>query len=223
MDGGPADMPNRKSPGRPQASDRSDGEARDVLIRAAANRFAAQGAEGTSLRQVAEDAGVTPAMVAYYFRDKSGLLEAVVRKGLGTLLEVIDASAATHEPGAFLSGLVRRYLSALAADPWIPQILIREVISRESPLRDLFVEEFASHAVSVVPDRVLEEMRQGMLRDDLDHRYFILSMLGMCLFPFIAHPVLGPLLHFDVDEVFADDYGTHVLELIARGAQGGAS
>ena len=217
------DKSRQKSPGRPQASTRTDGEAREVLIRAAAVRFAAQGAEGTSLREVAEDAGVTPAMVAYYFRDKSGLLEAVVRQGLETLLAVVDASAEAYEPGEFLSGLVRRYLAALAADPWIPQILIREVISRDSPLRELFIEEFASHAVAIVPDRVLGEMGQGALRDDLDHRFLILSMLGMCLFPFIAHPVLGPLLGFEVDETFAADYGEHVLELIAHGAGGGSA
>lgn len=211
----------QKSPGRPQGSVRPEGEARDVLIRAAAIRFAAQGAEGTSLREVAEDAGVTPAMVAYYFRDKSGLLEAVVREGLGTLLEVIEEAAAADAPGGFLAALVQRYLAALATHPWIPQILIREVISRESPLRNLFIEEFARHAVSVVPAKVLEEMGQGALREDLDHRYFMLSMLGMCLFPFIAHPVLGPLLDFEVDEAFADSYGKHVLQLIERGAGGG--
>ena len=213
----------QKTRGRPQGSIRSEGEAREVLIRAAAARFAAQGAEGTSLREVAEDAGVTPAMVAYYFRDKSGLLEAVVRQALGTLLRVIEDSAANHQPGRFLAALVHGYLAALAADPWIPQILIREVISRESPLRVLFIEEFASHAVSVVPAKVLEDMDQGTLREDLDHRYLILSMLGMCLFPFIAHPVLGPLLDFDVDEAFAATYGEHVLGLIERGAGGGPS
>ncbi|MGD8832358.1 MAG: TetR family transcriptional regulator, partial [Pseudomonadales bacterium] len=67
--------------GRPQAGQREGLDPRDTLIEIAAERFARQGFEGTSLRQVAEGADVTPAMVAYYFRDKSGLLEAVVRKG----------------------------------------------------------------------------------------------------------------------------------------------
>jgi AcrR family transcriptional regulator len=191
-----------------------------VLVQAAAVRFAAQGAEGTSLREVAEDAGVTPAMVAYYFRDKSGLLEAVVRQGLGALLRVVETAVREHEPGEFLPTIIRRYLAALAADPWIPQILIREVISRESPLRELFIEEFASHAVSVVPAEVLDDMGRGALRDDLDPRFLVLSMLGMCVFPFIAHPVLGPLLEFNVDDTFAVDYGEHVLALFAHGAAG---
>jgi AcrR family transcriptional regulator len=210
----------QKTPGRPQAAARQEGEAREVLIQAAAQRFAAQGSDGTSLREVAEDAGVTPAMVAYYFDDKSGLLEAVVRKALETLREVIDKSVGEHPPGRFLDTLIGRYLAALAAAPWIPQILIREVISRDSPLRLLFVEEFASYAVSVVPDKVRDEIGRGALRQDLDPRFLILSMLGMCLFPFIAQPVLGPLLNFRVDDGFASEYGEHVLELFAHGAVG---
>ena len=72
----------------------------------------------------------------------------------------------------------------------------------------------------MVPARVLEEINQGQLRDDLDPRYLILSLVGMCLFPFIAHPVLGPLLDFDLDESFGQTYGAHVVELFARGAGG---
>ncbi len=206
--------------GRPGADDLADGEARQVLIQAAAKRFAAQGVDGTRLREIVDDAGMTPAMVAYYFKGKNGLVEAVVREALATLREVIEASVSEHVPGAFLEGLIRRYLAALAGSPWIPQLLIREVISRDSPLRTLFVEEFASQAVAVVPDRVLEEISQGQLRDDLDPRFLILSLVGMCLFPFIAHPVLGPLLQFDLDESFGQSYGEHVVDLFARGAGG---
>lgn len=208
----------QKTPGRPQASTRGRSDPRQALVRTAAELIARQGFEGTSLRQVAEGAGVTPAMVAYYFKDKSGLLEAVVRMGLGTMLGVVQASVADHEPGTFVARLIPRYMAALANEPWIPQIMIREVISRESPLRQLFIEEFAIHAAAAVPERVMEEISQGALRDDLEPRFLILSLLGMCLFPFIAEPVLGPLLGFSTDEHFAADYGAHVLELFNHGA-----
>ena len=211
-----------RAPGRPAADDLGDGEARQVLIQAAAKRFAAQGADGTRLREIVDDAGMTPAMVAYYFQDKSGLLEAVVRDALGTVRNVIEASVQDHESGAFIDGLIKRYMAALSGAPWIPQLLIREVISRDTPLRAVFVEEFARQAVAVVPERVLEEINQGRLRSDLDPRYLILSLVGMCLFPFIAHPVLGSLLQFDLDESFGQSYGEHVIDLFARGAGGGS-
>lgn len=158
-------------------------------------------------------------MVAYYFRDKSGLLEAVVREALATLRGVVEASVQDDDTGAFIAGLIRRYMTALASAPWIPPVLIREVISRDSPLRTLFVDEFASQAAAIVPARVLKQINQGNLRQDLDARYLILSLVGMCLFPFIAHPVLGPLLQYELDESFGQSYAEHVLDLLARGAE----
>ena len=213
-------MSKRKTPGRPPASARGGGDSRDVLVDAAARLFAQQGFEGTSLRQVGAIAGVTPAMVAYYFNDKSGLLEAVVRKGLSELLEVVVASVSEHRPGEFVRHLVPRYLQTLSQDPWIPQIMIREVISRDTPLRQMFIDEFATHAAAAVPAKVLEEIGTGALRSDLDPRFIVLSLLGMCLFPFIAQPVLGPLLEFETDGAFAAAYGAHVLELFMHGAGG---
>ena len=211
-------MSGQKVPGRPLASSRGAGDARDVLVRTAAGLFARQGFEGTTLREVALGADVTPAMVAYYFKDKSGLLEAVVRRSLGVLLGVVEASVAEHEPGAFVASLVPRYLSALSEEPWIPQVLIREVISRESPLRQIFIDDFARHAAAAVPAKIMEEIATGSLRDDLDPRFLVLSLLGMCLFPFISQPVLGPLLGFETDEAFGRAYGDHVLALLSHGS-----
>ncbi len=212
-----------RTPGRPQAAESEGLEARDTLIRTAAGCFAEQGFDGTSLRQVAEGAGVTPAMVAYYFKDKSGLLEAVVRQGLEQMLAVIRGVIDSYEPGHFTETLIRAYLAVLVQEPWIPRILIREVISKDSPLRTLFTEVFATHAVAMVPPQVADEIRRGNLRADLDPRFAILSLVGMCLFPVIAQPVLGPLLGYDLDEDFSTAYGAHVLALFLQGAEASKS
>lgn len=207
-----------RTPGRPVASEREGQEARETLVQTAARLFAEQGYEGTSLRQVAEGAGVTPAMVAYYFRDKSGLLEAVVREGLGIMLGVVRCAVDEHPEGGFVEHLVQGFMTALSATPWVPRIMIREVISRDTPLRDLFVREFAVHAVTLVPAKVAAEMDSGKLRADLDPRFAVISLVGMCLFPFISLPVVGPLLNIELNEDFAAAYGTHVLDLFTHGA-----
>jgi len=207
-----------RPPGRPAAADREGQAARATLIATGARLFAEQGFEATSLRQVAEGANVTPAMVAYYFKDKSGLLEAVVRDGLEIMLGVIRSAVDDDAEGEFTSRLIGRYIKTISRMPWIPQIMIREVISKDTPLRKVFTEEFAVHAASLVPAKVAAEMQKGLLRADLDPRYAILSLVGMCFFPFIAHPVLGPLLNYDLDDEFGEAYGAHAADLFKRGA-----
>ncbi|MCB1686681.1 MAG: TetR family transcriptional regulator [Pseudomonadales bacterium] len=198
-------------------------EARGRLIHVAAERFAAQGFDGTSLKQVAEGAGVTPAMVAYYFKDKAGLLEAVVIDGLERLFGALEGAVAASQTEPLVPVLVRSYLRVISADPWIPQLLMREVISRDTPLRTLFVERFARRALALVPARVMEEMQAGRLNADLDPRFTLLSLIGICVFPFLAHPVLGPLFGYELDSAFGRSYGDHAVALLMRGMGAGGN
>lgn len=210
-------QPKRR--GRPPGPRSADpaAAAKPELIEVAARLFATHGYEATSLRQVADGADVTPAMVAYYFRDKAGLLEAVVVSGLELLLQTIQEVVNEPDDQPFLNRFLRAYLVTLTGRPWLPQILVREVVSREGPLRQLFIDRFALKVLELVPEKVVAEMTAGNLRADLDPRFAMLSILGMCLFPFIAQPVLGPLLGYQLDEAFADDYAAHLLSLMERG------
>lgn len=82
----------------PQTGRRGPAEDRGVLmeriVAVARASFAEHGWAGTSLRGVARDAGVDARLVSYYFRDKSGLLQACLRPPPG-YLERIAAVAQT--------------------------------------------------------------------------------------------------------------------------------
>lgn len=209
----------RSRRGRPAAD---DGDARRRLLEAAAQRFAADGFAATSLRQVARDAGVTPAMVAYYFKDKAGLLEAVLVEGLELVLAALRR--ALDDPGAGaeppLARFVRAYLTALTRHPWMPRIVVQEVISRDSPLRVVFVERFADKALELVGPMLRDEMRSGRLRPDLDPRLTVMSVIGMCVFPYLAEPLLGGLLDYRIDERFAAEFVPHTVALLEQGLAG---
>lgn len=159
-------------------------------------------------------------MVSYYFGDKDGLLEAVLSEGLQLILGRLRTALAGSEghPGeTLLPRFVRAYLDVLAAHPWIPRIVVQEVISRDTPLRDLFVERFANEALALMAPRLGEEIQAGRLRADLDPRLTAVSVIGMCVFPFIAEPLLGRLLGYRIDEAFAAVFVPHTVALLQRG------
>jgi TetR/AcrR family transcriptional regulator len=212
---------SQRTLGRPRNESNEGIEPRQVLIETAARLFGEQGYAETSLKAVANGAQVTPAMIAYYFKDKPGLLEAVTLSGLERLMAALEAAVDEDESEeAFAPRFIRTYLSTINESPWIPQILIREVVSRDTPLRQLFIDRFASRALKIVPPRVMAEIESGRLRHDLDPRYTLLSLVGMCLFPYLAQPVLGPLLDYQFDEAFGEQYTNHVLKLFLDGAAG---
>ena len=59
-------------PGRPTAS--RERNARDLLLTAAAELFSQQGVAATTFAMIAQRAGLTPAMLHYYFKDREELL-----------------------------------------------------------------------------------------------------------------------------------------------------
>ncbi|NTW40952.1 MAG: TetR/AcrR family transcriptional regulator [Cellulomonadaceae bacterium] len=68
---------------------RRTGDTRDEIQRAALGRFTNQGYDKTSLREIAEDLGVTKAAVYYHFHSKEEILESLVRSLADSLDELI--------------------------------------------------------------------------------------------------------------------------------------
>lgn len=208
-----------RKPGRPaRAASRDD--VREQLIQTAAVLFGERGYAAVSLREISERAGVTPALIAYYFDDKQGLLRTVLEMGLSRLLVRIQEIMSVPDDESLIEHFIEGYLGVLTENPWIPQLLVREVVSADGPARQQFVEQFAVKATRIVPARIAKEVREGRLRAGLDPRLTMLSLLGMCVLPYIAEPILGPLLGYDIDESFGNTYIEHVKSLFFQGAGG---
>ena len=86
----------------------SDTRAR--LLEAAVTAFAERGFHGTSTRDIASAAGMSPAAVYVHYRSKEELLDQIARTGHERVLQVIRDAVATHDsPADQLSGAVRDF------------------------------------------------------------------------------------------------------------------
>jgi len=100
----PADAPAPMTPAPPAAAAsprrRDAVQTRRLLLGAALHRFATQGYAATTVREIADDAGVNAALISRYFDSKEGLFEqclAGVSTELGTTARArtLDEVAAT--------------------------------------------------------------------------------------------------------------------------------
>jgi AcrR family transcriptional regulator len=78
-------------------SARSDGEARDRILEAACFQFSHSGFDGTTMRQIADRAGVVHPLINYYFRDKDGLWRAAAEWLYGRVGRMLDAAVSEAE------------------------------------------------------------------------------------------------------------------------------
>jgi AcrR family transcriptional regulator len=207
-----------RGPGRPRQGDHAE-DVRARLIGAATKLFSQRGFGEVGVREVAGAAGVTPAMVSYYFGDKQGLYAAMLESVFERLIDRV-AALARREAGAEgdpLSAFVRMHIATLAEEPWVPQLILREVLGGEGPLRERFIEDFARQMIATVLGLLGEGIAERRLRADLDPKLTVLSLMGLCVFPYLSHPVSGPVLGVELDESFRDRLIEHTVKLIAHG------
>lgn len=207
----------RRGPGRPRAVEENQ---RERLLDAAVACFGAGGVNATALRDIAAHAGVTPALVHYYFGSKEQLLDAFIAErllpivsGLAEALVVSEADART-----LASGFVKALHAAVERAPWLPRLWLHEVIADQGALREVFFSQIARHVPRKLAEAFAALKQSGALNADLDPRLLVVSLIGLTLFPLAAEPIWRSIFGAaDVDRAVLE---RHTLALLERGLRG---
>jgi AcrR family transcriptional regulator len=119
----------------------------------------------------------------------------------------LEAGAA-GESAPVIERLVAAYMRVLAANPWIPGLIVREVLTGTGSYRAQFVRDFPSQVAPLAIDALRRAGAAGQLRPGLDPRLALVSCIGMAVMPFIGAPVLS--------KVFGDDFLREPERLVAH-------
>jgi TetR/AcrR family transcriptional regulator len=179
----------RRSIGRPHPVPGAD--ARGLLLDAAVSLFSEQGIAGTTIAEIAIRAGVTPAMVHYYFINRDRLLDALVRERLQPILSTVwSPVTASKDVVPMLRGLVQRILQAVELNPWLPSLWIREIVTEGGQLRSRLVKALPFQHVHHMIAVIAAAQRRGEVISQLDPRLMPMSVVGLTLLPFAASGIL---------------------------------
>ena len=208
--------PARKQPGRPPSS--SDQTVRQQLLAAARGLFAQQGYDGVSIRQVAETAAVNPAMIHYYFGSKQGLYEAMLTDTFTPLIERLSAVlGASADDAGGLRNFFSLYMHTLGANPWMPPLILREVVAEGGRLRGWFIQQFAARGGGLLTRLIEREQAAGRIRTDADPSLTALSMVSLAVFPFVAMPVTREVFGMRVKTDYLDRLVEHTQRVFLQG------
>lgn len=206
--------PSRRAPGRPLA-DSPDQRLR--LLDAALVCFAREGMAATSLRAIATEAGVTPAMLHYYFGDKAQLQQAVIAERLlpafARMRETL--ASADGDVAALIAAFVRGIEALVTEHPWLPSLWVREVLCEGGALRELLVNQLAPQVPQMLARRFAQAQQQGRINAELDPRLLVVSLIGLTLFPAAGAPIWRRV--FDADDIDATAMRQHTIALLDRG------
>ena len=213
----PPDRATRpRAPGRPVGK---SADQRERLLDAAIACFVRQGIAATSLRAIASEAGVTPALLHYYFGDKAQLVDALVEERMLPAFAVVRGrvAAAGDDVADTVAAFVCGVTEAMKAHPWWPQLWVREVLCEGGALRDLLVTRIAPEITRTIADRFAAAQARGEMNADLDPRLLMTSLVGLTLLPAAGAPIWRTL--FDAEDLGLDDVRSHAIALLDRGLE----
>ncbi|WP_082953554.1 TetR family transcriptional regulator [Mycobacterium sp. E3251] len=179
----------RKRRGRRQGGPVS----KDAVLRAAKRRFAAQGFEKTTLRQIADDAHVDAAMVLYLFGSKAELFRESMRLVVDG--EVLVAAMTGGPPGDVGVRLVRAYLQIWEEPETGPTMVAMLHSAMLNPDAYEAFRDFMRGYVMTAISGVLGEGPDTILRANLAGT----NLVGTALFRYVMK--VGPLADLSTEEV----------------------
>jgi len=187
-----------RQPGRPPGE--AEADIRNALLEAAGKLFLKHGFDKVTAREIAANAGTTPAMIHYYFTNKLGLFRAMLQRAIEPVRQQFVASlAAQTAPSLDVRAFITAYMRTASENRWIATLIVNEVFPERGRFRATFIREVAGPMMSMFT-QVLERARNdGVLRADVDVRLAALSFLSLCIFPFISRNVTGPVLGLQLE------------------------
>jgi TetR/AcrR family transcriptional regulator len=188
---------------------------REGILNSAETLFAQQGFAATSIREIAGNVGVTPAMVHYYFGNKIQLLHKVLDR---TLQPLAEAVAEMRETAADpVRGFTTLLIRMASEHPNLLVLLTREVILPGGQLQAWFLERFAPRLGGALPGLLAAEQQGGRLHRDYQPHLAAMLILSMCVFPFVARSVAQQGLGMKYDADGIAQLLQHVDSIVQRG------
>ena len=193
-------------------------DVRAKLLDAAVRLFAEQGVAGTTVAEIAQRAGVTSAMVHYYFKTKDQLLDAVVAEKLvGEFIAFVagELDRGQPEPLALVEHLVWRIVEASDAWPWLPPLWVREVISQGGALREKLIQRVDLGKPERFKAGIAAAQKAGRVNAGINPQLTFMSIMALTMLPLSMAkdwdriPLIG--------RVSKQELGRHVVALLQHG------
>lgn len=178
----------------------------EEILKAATHEFAIKGYDGARTSAIAARAGVTHAMLHYYFRTKEQLFDRIFENIFAQLCEMM--TTVINQPGKTLperiAAGVRAHFDFINSHREMP-IFVINAINRDpermkSMVKDIISSINQSLIIPLQPE-IDAAVARGEIRQ-IDLRMTVINMVSLNLVPFISKPLVQTLLGVDDYEKF---------------------
>jgi AcrR family transcriptional regulator len=151
-----------------------------TILTAAEKLFSTMGFDGTSVRDIATEAGVNVAMISYYFGSKEKLMEAIferntykMRLKMETML--LNDKMTNHEK---VNILIEDYVEKFLTKPQFHKIMLREQLDDKPGGVTGMINELKMRNYGQIRKLIQEGQKSGEFRKNIDITLMMATMVG---------------------------------------------
>jgi len=165
----------------------------EKILEAAKEVFIEKGSDGARMQEIADRAGINKSLLHYYYRSKEKLFGAIFKFAFKNFFPTL-VNVFNEQDDLFtqIRNFVSVYIDLIARNPFIPMFIINEVNRKQTG----FVTDVIK-MVGVEPELfrqvILKEQEKGTIIN-IDPNQLIVNTLSMCIFPFVARPIVQIVL-----------------------------
>jgi TetR/AcrR family transcriptional regulator len=186
------------------------------ILAAAREVFIVKGFEGARMQEIADRAEINKALLHYYFRSKENLFDAVFSEVASHLFpavrQLLESDLTIKEKIALF---VKIYLKALQENPYIPAFVINTLNTnperfltyiKQSGINPMLLQEQIDHEVA------------GRLIREIKAEHLLVNTLAMCLFPFVARPIIQNIFTMKDEEyqAYLESRQTEIIDFVLK-------
>lgn len=182
------------------------------ILDAAEVEFLDEGFSGARMQTIADRAGINKALLHYYFRSKDKLFELVLRHKMNQFVPQLTQSLEDEQIPVIekIELFVSAYLTMLSKNPKLPLFIIGAINRNPELVSNMKIP--IGHAVIKALEKA---MSQGKI-NKIDPHQFILTLVGMCIFPFVARPMFIGIFGLSPStyDKLIEERQTHIMQYV---------
>lgn len=172
------------------------------ILKAAREVFIKKGFEGTRMQEIADEAGINKALLHYYYRSKAKLFEGVFKEAFFTMvpqvIELLKSDLPLFDKIRFFT---KKYIDIFIQHPFIPVFVYHELSVNPEKIVELISNTGIEPAIFFA--QVQQEVDKGIIKP-IDPRNLLTNMLAMCIFPFVAKPIIQNIILNNDEQAFGN-------------------
>ncbi|WP_026602285.1 TetR/AcrR family transcriptional regulator [Methylomonas sp. 11b] len=172
---------------------------RERLLKAALDSFLSDDYHKVTTRLIAQKAEANVSMIRYYFGNKEGLYEEMIRDTMAPLLKVLNGQMLDSVDG--FADFLNLYYQIMAEHPEFPKLILKVLALKQGPGRR-FIQQLLARGRTNGAKKVGKLKSSGQVSASIDPDILRLAFVSLAMMPMLLKDIFEEQMGRPMDTAF---------------------